>query len=52
MRDHLDLPVDNAFLVCSPGAGVDHAKELNIGADHVRADIVNLAPPPAGTLAP
>ncbi|MEU1013016.1 alpha/beta hydrolase [Streptomyces sp. NPDC005890] len=57
MRDHPDLPVDNAILVGSPGAGVDHAKDLNIGADHVWAataknDIVNLAPPPAGTLAP
>ncbi|MGW7786331.1 alpha/beta hydrolase [Streptomyces tricolor] len=57
MRDHPDLPVDNAILVGSPGAGVDHAKELNIGADHVWAataknDLVNLAPPPAGTLAP
>ncbi|MGC9442348.1 alpha/beta hydrolase [Streptomyces sp. WG5] len=57
MRDHPDLPVDNAILVGSPGVGVDHAKELNIGADRVFAataqnDLVNLAPPPAGTLAP
>ncbi|MFB7595512.1 alpha/beta hydrolase [Streptomyces sp. NPDC056160] len=57
MRDHPDLPVDKAILVGSPGAGVDHAKDLHIGADHVWAataknDLVNLAPPPAGTLAP
>ncbi|WP_431986383.1 alpha/beta hydrolase [Streptomyces griseoflavus] len=57
MRDHPELPVDNAILVGSPGVGVDYAGELNIGADHVfaataRNDLVNLAPPPAGTLAP
>ncbi|MFJ4275087.1 alpha/beta hydrolase [Streptomyces coelicoflavus] len=57
LRDHPDLPVDNAILVGSPGVGADHAKDLNIGADHVFAataqnDLVNLAPPPAGTLAP
>ncbi|WP_225836226.1 alpha/beta hydrolase [Streptomyces sp. NK08204] len=57
MRDHPDLPVDNAILVGSPGAGVNHAKDLHIGADHVWAataknDLVNLVPPPAGTLAP
>ncbi|MEU7055153.1 alpha/beta hydrolase [Streptomyces sp. NPDC046197] len=57
MRDHPDLPVDNAILVGSPGVGVNHAKDLHIGADHVWAataenDLVNLAPPPAGTLAP
>ncbi|MFF8638700.1 alpha/beta hydrolase [Streptomyces pilosus] len=57
MRDYPDLPVDNAILVGSPGVGVDHAKDLNIGTDHVfaataRNDLVNLAPPPAGTLAP
>ncbi|MER6571900.1 alpha/beta hydrolase [Streptomyces sp. NPDC001093] len=57
MRDHPDLPVDNAILVGSPGVGANHAKDLHIGADHVWAatakhDLVNLAPPPAGTLAP
>ncbi|WP_329013814.1 alpha/beta hydrolase [Streptomyces sp. NBC_01601] len=57
MRDHPHLPVDTAILVGSPGVGVDHAKDLNIPADHVYAataknDLVNLAPPPAGTLAP
>ncbi|MGW3353803.1 alpha/beta hydrolase [Streptomyces bungoensis] len=57
MRDRPDLPVDNAILVGSPGVGVSHAKDLHIGADHVWAataqnDLVNLAPPPAGTLAP
>ncbi|MGW7356403.1 alpha/beta hydrolase [Streptomyces sp. NPDC054802] len=57
MRDHLDLPVDNAIMVGSPGVGVDHAKELNIPTDHVWAataknDLINLAPPPAGPLAP
>ncbi|MFF7406314.1 alpha/beta hydrolase [Streptomyces murinus] len=57
LRDHPDLPVDRAILVGSPGSGVDHAKDLHIGADHVwaataRNDLVNLAPPPAGTLAP
>ncbi|MFF9392673.1 alpha/beta hydrolase [Streptomyces griseoluteus] len=57
MRDHPHLPVDNAILVGSPGVGVNHAKDLNIPADHVYAataknDLVNLAPPPAGTLAP
>ncbi|MEU0676059.1 alpha/beta hydrolase [Streptomyces sp. NPDC006172] len=57
MRDHPDLPVDNAILVGSPGVGVNHAKDLNIPPDHVWAataknDLVNLAPPPAGRLAP
>ncbi|MCT7355120.1 alpha/beta hydrolase family protein [Streptomyces sp. 15-116A] len=57
MRDHPDLPVDRAILVGSPGVGVDHANDLNIGADNVFAataknDLVNLAPPPAGPLAP
>jgi pimeloyl-ACP methyl ester carboxylesterase len=57
MRDHPDLPVDNAILVGSPGVGVDHAKDLNIPADQVWAataknDLVNVAPPPAGRLAP
>ncbi|WP_190012843.1 alpha/beta hydrolase [Streptomyces lucensis] len=57
MRDHPDLPVDNAILVGSPGVGVGHAKDLNIGSDRVWAataknDLVNLAPPPSGTLAP
>ncbi|MGW7253944.1 alpha/beta hydrolase [Streptomyces sp. NPDC054834] len=57
MRDHPDLPVDRAILVGSPGVGVNHAKDLNIPADHVYAataknDLVNLAPPPAGRLAP
>ncbi|MFE1861683.1 alpha/beta hydrolase [Streptomyces anandii] len=57
MRDHPDLPADNAILVGSPGTGVNHAKDLNIPADHVWAatagyDMVNLAPPPAGRLAP
>ncbi|MEW2080700.1 alpha/beta hydrolase [Streptomyces sp. NPDC005283] len=57
MRDNGDLPVDNAIMVGSPGVGVDHAKDLNIPADHVWAgtaknDLINLAPPPAGPLAP
>ncbi|MFE3269879.1 alpha/beta hydrolase [Streptomyces sp. NPDC059215] len=57
MRDHPDLPVDNAILVGSPGVGVSHAKDLNIPADHVWAataknDLVNMAPPPAGQWAP
>lgn len=57
MSMHLDLPVDNAIMVGSPGVGVDHAKDLNIPADRVFAataknDLINLAPPPAGFLAP
>ncbi|MEU7044557.1 alpha/beta hydrolase [Streptomyces varsoviensis] len=57
MRDHPDLPVDNAIFVGSPGVGVDHAKDLHIPADHVwsataKNDLINLAPPPAGPLAP
>ncbi|MGY3055820.1 uncharacterized protein YukE [Streptomyces sp. TE3672] len=57
MSSHIDLPVDNAIMVGSPGVGVDHAKDLNIPADHVFAataknDLINLAPPPAGPLAP
>ncbi|MCX4797191.1 alpha/beta hydrolase family protein [Streptomyces sp. NBC_01242] len=57
MRSHIDLPVDNAIMVGSPGVGVDHAKDLNIPADHVFAataknDLINVAPPPAGPLAP
>ncbi|MFJ2110481.1 alpha/beta hydrolase [Streptomyces sp. NPDC087850] len=57
MRMHIDLPVDNAIMVGSPGVGVDHAKDLNIPSDHVFAataknDLINLAPPPAGPLAP
>ncbi|MGW1761623.1 alpha/beta hydrolase [Streptomyces mirabilis] len=57
MRDHPDLPVDNAILVGSPGVGVNHAHDLNIPADHVWAataknDMVNMAPPPAGQWAP
>ncbi|WP_405708809.1 alpha/beta hydrolase family protein [Streptomyces xanthophaeus] len=57
MSMHMDLPVDNAIMVGSPGVGVDHAKDLNIPADRVFAataqnDLINLAPPPAGPLAP
>ncbi|MFE7114496.1 alpha/beta hydrolase [Streptomyces sp. NPDC057654] len=57
MRDHPHLPVDNAIFVGSPGVGVDHAKDLHLPADHVwsataKNDLINLAPPPAGTLAP
>lgn len=57
MSTHIDLPVDNAIMVGSPGVGVDHAKDLNIPADRVFAataknDLINLAPPPAGPLAP
>ncbi|MFE9407221.1 alpha/beta hydrolase [Streptomyces sp. NPDC006704] len=57
LRDHPGVPVDNAILVGSPGVGVNHAKDLNIPADHVWAataknDLINLAPPPAGPLAP
>ncbi|MFE9630560.1 alpha/beta hydrolase [Streptomyces sp. NPDC006463] len=52
MSMHIDLPVDNAIMVGSPGVGVDHAKDLNIPADHVFAataqnDLINAAPPPA-----
>ncbi|WSC92428.1 alpha/beta hydrolase family protein [Streptomyces sp. NBC_01754] len=57
LRDHPDLPVDNSIMVGSPGAGVNHAKDLNIPTDHVWAataknDLINLAPPDAGPLAP
>ncbi|WP_406731153.1 alpha/beta hydrolase [Streptomyces sp. NBC_01794] len=57
MRDHPDLPVDKAIFVGSPGVGVDHAKDLHIPADQVFSataenDLINLAPPNAGTLAP
>lgn len=57
MSTHTDLPVDNAIMVGSPGVGVEHAKDLNIPADHVfaataRNDLINLAPPPGGPLAP
>ncbi|MFF7601052.1 alpha/beta hydrolase [Streptomyces mirabilis] len=57
MRDHPNLPVDNAVLVGSPGVGANHARDLNIPTNHVWAataknDMVNLAPPPAGQLAP
>jgi hypothetical protein len=57
LRDHPDVPVDNAIMVGSPGVGANHAQDLNIPADHVWAataknDLINLAPPPAGTLAP
>jgi hypothetical protein len=57
MRDHQDLPVDNAIMIASPGTGVDHAKDLNIPADRVwsataKNDLINLAPPSAGTLGP
>ncbi|MBT2403621.1 MULTISPECIES: alpha/beta hydrolase [unclassified Streptomyces] len=52
MSMHIDLPVDNAIMVGSPGVGVDHAKDLNIPADRVFAataqnDLINAAPPPA-----
>ncbi|MGW2864321.1 alpha/beta hydrolase [Streptomyces sp. NPDC001205] len=57
LRDHPGIPVDNAIMVGSPGVGVNHAKDLNLPADHVWAataknDLINLAPPPAGALAP
>lgn len=57
MSTHIDLPVDNAIMVGSPGVGVDHAKDLNIPADHVFAataknDLINLAPPLAGPWPP
>ncbi|MEW2271799.1 alpha/beta hydrolase [Streptomyces griseofuscus] len=57
MRDHPDLPVNNAILVGSPGTGVNHAKDLHIPVDHVwsataQNDLVNMAPPDAGPLAP
>ncbi|MFJ9580206.1 alpha/beta hydrolase [Streptomyces sp. NPDC101191] len=50
MSTHIDLPVDNAIMVGSPGVGVDHAKDLNIPPDHVFAataqnDLINVAPP-------
>ncbi|WP_327412871.1 alpha/beta hydrolase [Streptomyces sp. NBC_01233] len=50
MSMHIDLPVDNAIMVGSPGVGVDHAKDLNISPDRVFAatsdhDLINLAPP-------
>ncbi|MER7466371.1 alpha/beta hydrolase [Streptomyces sp. NPDC097981] len=52
MSMHIDLPVENAIMVGSPGVGVDHAKDLNIPPDHVFAataknDLINIAPPPA-----
>ncbi|MFE2365033.1 alpha/beta hydrolase [Streptomyces virginiae] len=52
MSMHIDLPVDNAIMVGSPGVGVDHAKDLNIPPDRVFAatsdhDLINLAPPVA-----
>ncbi|MFF2080932.1 alpha/beta hydrolase [Kitasatospora sp. NPDC058162] len=36
MRDH-GLPVDNAVLIASPGAGVETAKDLRIDPSHVYA---------------
>ncbi|MBD0693841.1 alpha/beta hydrolase [Streptomyces sp. CBMA123] len=36
MRDH-GLPVDNAVLIASPGAGVENAKDLRIDPSHVYA---------------
>ncbi|MFD8705624.1 alpha/beta hydrolase [Kitasatospora sp. NPDC059648] len=36
MRDH-GLPVDNAVLIASPGAGVENAKDLRIDPNHVYA---------------
>ncbi|MFF5976067.1 alpha/beta hydrolase [Streptomyces sp. NPDC012769] len=50
MEMHIDLPVDNAIMLGSPGVGVDHAKDLNIPPDRVFAataqnDLINLAPP-------
>ncbi len=52
MSMHMDLPVENAIMVGSPGVGADHAKDLNIPPDHVFAataknDLINAAPPPA-----
>ncbi|MFE5493839.1 alpha/beta hydrolase [Streptomyces virginiae] len=52
MSMHVDLPVDSAIMVGSPGVGVDHAKDLNIPPDRVFAatadhDLINLAPPVA-----
>ncbi|MEU7553903.1 alpha/beta hydrolase [Streptomyces sp. NPDC044571] len=52
MSMHVDLPVENAIMVGSPGVGVDQAKDLNIPPDHVFAataknDLINAAPPPA-----
>ncbi|MFD9100736.1 alpha/beta hydrolase [Streptomyces virginiae] len=52
MSMHVDLPVDSAIMVGSPGVGVDHAKDLNISPDRVFAatadhDLINLAPPVA-----
>ncbi|MFD7337131.1 alpha/beta hydrolase [Streptomyces violascens] len=57
LRDHPGLPVDNAIFVGSPGVGVDHAKDLHIPADHIwsataKNDLINLAPPNPGPLAP
>ncbi|WP_052713469.1 alpha/beta hydrolase [Streptomyces katrae] len=57
MSTYMDLPVENAIMVGSPGVGVGHAKDLNIPPDHVFAataknDLINVAPPPAGPLAP
>ncbi|AQT71581.1 hypothetical protein B1K54_07705 [Streptomyces sp. fd1-xmd] len=47
---HVDLPVDSAIMLGSPGVGVDHAKDLNIPPDRIFAatadhDLINLAPP-------
>ncbi|MFB7170936.1 alpha/beta hydrolase [Streptomyces sp. NPDC056254] len=52
MSMHVDLPVDSAIMVGSPGVGVDRAKDLNIPPDRVFAatadhDLINLAPPVA-----
>ncbi|WP_234330907.1 alpha/beta hydrolase [Streptomyces sp. NRRL F-4474] len=34
---HVDLPVDSAIMLGSPGVGVDHAKDLNIPPDRIFA---------------
>ncbi|MEV8527887.1 alpha/beta hydrolase [Streptomyces sp. NPDC052000] len=57
LRDHPGLPVDNAIFVGSPGVGVEQAKDLHIPAGHVwsataKNDLINLAPPNPGMLAP
>ncbi|MFE9371680.1 alpha/beta hydrolase [Streptomyces sp. NPDC006711] len=57
LRDHPGLPVDNAIFVGSPGVGVEHAEDLHLPADHVwsataKNDLINLAPPSPGRLAP
>nr|WP_202447563.1 alpha/beta hydrolase [Streptomyces sp. SID5468] len=50
-------PVDQVIFVASPGVGVDHARDLGLPPEKVwsataRNDLINLAPPDPGPLAP